>query len=96
MKVEPGHPAAMLAVAKIDLATGEYIDHAAAMLRTLVDGAPGREDYALLLGEALLAQRDVTGATNLLGPLLTRGQTVATRSAARELLARLPRLRAEP
>lgn len=96
LKVEPGHPAALLAVAKIDLATGEYIDHAAAMLRTLVDGAPGREDYALLLGEALLAQRDFTGATNLLAPLLTRGQTVETRSAARELLARLARLRAEP
>jgi hypothetical protein len=49
--------------------------------------APSREQYRLMLAQALMRQRDYTRATNHLGTLMATGRTADIRDDARRLLS---------
>ena len=83
LELEPGHASAQLMLARVELGPHGHPEKATALLVPLVVAAPAREDYRLMLAEALLAQHDYKGAAEYLGPLLARSRSAATRNAAR-------------
>jgi tetratricopeptide (TPR) repeat protein len=68
------------------LAEGKDIPRAVAMLERASQLAPSREQYRLLLAQALIEQGELKRATNYLGPLLSAGSSADVRNDARRLL----------
>ena len=71
----------------VELAEGSNLPHAVSMLERAAQLAPSREQYRLLLAQALIEQGELKRATNYLGPLLSRGSSADVRNDARRLLA---------
>jgi tetratricopeptide (TPR) repeat protein len=82
----------------VELAIGSDLPRAAAMLERAVRLAPSREQYRLMLAQALLRQGEFQRATEQLGPLMATGRSPEVRDDARRLLtiAADARLRAAP
>lgn len=72
----------------VALLEGADFERARALLERAVRLAPARQDYHLLLAQVFIAQRNLSGAQALLGPLVARGADTRTREQARSLLAR--------
>jgi hypothetical protein len=79
------------------LAIGDDLPRAASLLERATKLAPSRDQYRLLLAQALMRQRDFQGATNQLGSLMATGSSAEVRDQARRLLGDVAnaRLRAE-
>jgi tetratricopeptide (TPR) repeat protein len=71
----------------LELVEGTDIPRAVSMLERASQLAPSREQYRLLLAQALIEQGELKRATNYLGPLLSRGSSAEVRNDARRLLA---------
>jgi hypothetical protein len=72
---------------------GGNLDKAVTVLTRGLTLAPNRDQYRLLLGVALMRQRDLDGATRQLGVLLARGATAEIRDQARSMLTQVAALR---
>jgi len=70
----------------IELVDRQDVFRAVAMLERASQLAPSREQYRLLLAQALIEQGELTRATNYLGPLLSAGSSADVRNDARRLL----------
>lgn len=89
LELEPAYAPSIAALARAELDAAGGASTAAVFLEILVERTPERDDYRLMLGEALVAQGDYKGASAQLGPLLARASNPGTRTAARVLLARM-------
>lgn len=72
----------------VALLEGADFERARELLARAVRLAPARQDYHLLLAQVFIAQRNLSGAQALLGPLVARGAEARIRDQARSLLAR--------
>jgi tetratricopeptide (TPR) repeat protein len=77
----------------VELALGGDLPRAVSLLETAVRLAPSREQYRLMLAQALMRQRDYTRATNHLGTLMATGRTADIRDDARRLLSEVANAR---
>jgi tetratricopeptide (TPR) repeat protein len=77
----------------VELLAGSDMPRAVTMLERASRLAPSREQYRLLLAQALLRQREFARATAYLGPLMASGRSAETRSDARRLLSEMADLR---
>jgi Tfp pilus assembly protein PilF len=80
----------------LELQIGSDLPRATSLLEKAVQLAPAREQYRLMLAEALMTQRDFARATTYLGPLLAYGQTKETRDAARQRLGVIGNMQRPP
>jgi tetratricopeptide (TPR) repeat protein len=71
----------------VELALDGDLPRAVSLLETAVRLAPSREQYRLMLAQALMRQRDYARATNHLGTLMATGRTADIRDDARRLLS---------
>jgi tetratricopeptide (TPR) repeat protein len=72
-----------------ELVLGTDVPRAVAMLERASQLAPSREQYRLLLAQALIQQGELKRATNYLGPLLSGGSSADVRNDARRLLGEI-------
>jgi tetratricopeptide (TPR) repeat protein len=86
------HALAMLASLELDF--GGNDDRAVSLLEQAVKKAPDREQYRLMIAQALMRQRQFERATSYLGPLVAAGGTAAVRDSARRLLGEAADVRA--
>lgn len=86
------YPAGLLAF--VELSLGADLARAEALALHAIKLAPAREDYRILHAEVLAAQGELDKATNVLGPLMARARRTETRSAARNALGGIARMRA--
>jgi len=70
----------------VELAIGSDLPRATSLLERAVRLAPSREQYRLMLAQALLRQREFQRATDQLGPLMATGRSPEVREDARRLL----------
>jgi Flp pilus assembly protein TadD len=77
-----------------ELVGGGDVASAVAALEQAVQLDPSREDYRILLAQALLRQGEYDKATTLLGPLVASGRTAGTRTGARRVLGEIGDIRA--
>lgn len=79
----------MVALASVELQERKDLPRAAALLRRALERASGREDYALMLADALAMQGDYQGATDVLGSLVAHARRQDIKDAARRTLSRV-------
>ena len=70
----------------VELAIGSDLPRAVSLLERAVKLAPSREQYRLMLAQALLRQGEFQRATEHLGPLVASGRSSEVREDARRLL----------
>jgi tetratricopeptide (TPR) repeat protein len=71
----------------VELAIGSDLPKAVSLLERAVRLAPSREQYRLMLAQALLRQGEFKRAIDQLGPLMATGRTPEVREDTRRLLA---------
>ena len=89
LELAPGNVTTMVALARLEMQSRGDVGQAVTLLRRSVETAPGREQYRLMLAEALAMQGDYRAATAQLGTLMARGSRPQIRDAARQALARV-------
>ena len=89
LEAEPANAATMAALAELEMGTASGTDKAVTLMREVVKALPGRDDYQLLMAQALLLQGDYPAASSFLAPLVARGRTPQITEAARRLSARV-------
>ena len=88
-ELEPNSAATATTLARIELQNASGAARAVVLMQQVVKASPAREDYRLMLAQALVAQGDYAAALTYLGPLVGRGRSRAVKDAARELLGRM-------
>jgi tetratricopeptide (TPR) repeat protein len=86
------YAAAMLGY--VELALGSDLPRAVSLLERATQLAPSRDQYRLMLAQALVQQREFERATDHLGSLLATGRSADVRDDARRLLAQVGDARA--
>jgi tetratricopeptide (TPR) repeat protein len=89
LQLEPDNMSAAVTLAQVEMASGTDPATAVALMRRAVTAAPGREEYRLMLAQALAMNGDYQGASDLLGPLVARGSRPEIQDAARKTLGRM-------
>lgn len=89
LELDPAHAPAAVMLAALEMSQGADLARAVTLLQGVVQQAPGRENYRLMLARALAMQGDYRGASALLGPLVARSSRPEMRDAARELLGQV-------
>ena len=85
IELAPYYPESYRLLAFVSLATGEYLDQAASMVRRAMTIAPGRYEFALVLAQIYLRKRDFQSARDILEPM-SRGTDAALRLKAQPML----------
>lgn len=93
LELEPDNASTMVTLAEAQMGSG--LDPAAAvtLMRAAVKAAPGREEYRLMLAQALAVAGDYQAATNGFALLMARGSRPEIRDAARKALTRVANAR---
>jgi cytochrome c-type biogenesis protein CcmH/NrfG len=86
IELDPANVMWMSLLGYLELRTGTDLPRAVSLFEKASQLAPVREQYRLMLAEALMRQRDFTRATAVLGPLVAFGHTKEARDGARERL----------
>jgi predicted Zn-dependent protease len=94
LDADSAFPTAMLGY--VELSLGTDLPRATALLERAVRLAPSREQYRLLLGQSLMRQGNVAGATRVLAPLAGGERSDEVRDRARALLESLAEERNRP
>ncbi|MEQ1910713.1 MAG: DUF1570 domain-containing protein [Vicinamibacterales bacterium] len=89
LELEPDNAAAMVTLAEAQMGSGLDPGLAVRLMRAAVKAAPGREEYRLMLAQALAVAGDYQGASTYFGLLIARGSRPEIRDAARQALARV-------
>jgi hypothetical protein len=89
MELEPGNISTVVTLAEIEMGDATNPPRAVALMERAAKAAPGREEYRLMLGEALAMDGDFAEASRMLGLLVERGSRPEVRDAARRMLARV-------
>lgn len=89
LELDPGNPSTLITLAEVEMASGSNPGAALDLVKKAVAAAPAREEYRLMLGQALAMNADFRGATGTLSLLMARGSRPEIRDAARLALARV-------
>jgi tetratricopeptide (TPR) repeat protein len=89
LELEPDNVSTMVTLAEVEMGSGAESTRAVSLMQKAVAAAPGREDYRLMLAQALAMNGDYTNSSNYVGPLMARGSRPEIRDAARDLAARM-------
>jgi cytochrome c-type biogenesis protein CcmH/NrfG len=92
--INPGSARAAWMLAYAELAGGGDVPVAVGALTRAIELDPRREEYRILLAQALVRQGEYEKATDLLGPLMASGRTTEVRTEARRVLSDLANMRA--
>lgn len=92
--INPGSARAAWMLAYVELAGGGDVSAAVGALTRAIQLDPRREEYRILLAQALVRQGEYEKATALLGPLMASGRTTEVRTEARRVLSDLANMRA--
>jgi Flp pilus assembly protein TadD len=95
VELDENSPYAAGLLGYVELALGSDLARAVSLLERAVRLAPSREQYRLMLAQALIRQREFQRATEHLGPLLATGRSAEVRDDARRLLAEVGNARAQ-
>ena len=87
LELEPDNTVLAVALASVEMRSESSASRAVELLQKVVKIVPGREDYRMMLAQALVAAGDMRGASAQLGPLVARATTPEIKAAARDLLA---------
>jgi hypothetical protein len=87
--LEPGVATTQALLGYVERVIGIEMPRAVRALEEAVRLAPAREQYRLMLADALIAQRDFEKASAQLGPLMARSKDASIRTSARALLVRI-------
>lgn len=89
LELEPDNASTMVTLAEAQMGSGLDPGLAVKLMRAAVNAAPGREEYRLMLAQALAVAGDYQGASTYFGLLTARGSRPEIRDAARQALARV-------
>ena len=95
-EIDPNSARAAWMLAYVELVGGGDVPGAVAALERAVQLDPSREEYRLLLAQALARQGEYDKATARLGPLMASGRTPQMRADARRVLTEISDRRAAP
>lgn len=93
LALEPDNAPVLVSLAEVEMGLGVDTERAVTLMRSAVAAAPGREEYRLMLAQALAVNRDYQGASAMLGVLMARGSRPEVRDAARQTLTRVAQAR---
>lgn len=86
---QPENAPAMVSLAEVEMGRGVDTARAVTLMQAAIKAAPGREEYRLMLAQALAVNGDYQGASTILGMLVARGSRQDVRDAARQALGRV-------
>ena len=89
LEIEPDNVSTMVTLAEVEMASGANPARAVVLMERAVAVSPGREEYRLLLAQALAVNGDYKRASEYLGVLIARGSRPEIREGARQALARV-------
>jgi tetratricopeptide (TPR) repeat protein len=89
LELEPDNVSTMVTLAEVEMASGVNPARAVALMERAVTVSPGREEYRLMLAQALAVNGDYRKASEQLGVLIARGSRPEIRDGARRALARV-------
>lgn len=89
LELEPGNVSTMVTLAEVEMGSGASPERAVTLMQRALAASPGREEYRLMLAQALAVNGDYRGASNVLGLLVARASRPELREAARQALARV-------
>ncbi|MFN2453309.1 MAG: tetratricopeptide repeat protein [Pyrinomonadaceae bacterium] len=88
IKLAPDFPESYHLLAFINLVTGEQLVEATGMMARAISLKPGREDFALVLGQIYLRRKQFNAARNTLAPLARTSPDPQLRARAADLIER--------
>ncbi|HUR32358.1 MAG TPA: tetratricopeptide repeat protein [Vicinamibacterales bacterium] len=89
LELEPGNVSTAVTLAEVEMGSGANPSRAVALIERAIKSAPAREEYKLLLAQALAVNGDYQGAARLLTVLTTRASQAQVRQAAAQALTRI-------
>ena len=89
LELEPDNASTIVTLAEVEMASGANPARALSLMQRAVKSSPSREEYRLMLGQAMAMTGDYRGAQSYLALLLARGGSPAIREGARSTMARI-------
>ena len=89
LELDPDNVSTMVTLAEVEMATAANPPRALSLMQRAVKASPSREEYRLMLAQAMAMTGDYRGAQSSLGVLLARGGSPAIREGARSAMARI-------
>ena len=89
LEIEPDNVSTMVTLAEVEMASGANPARAVVLMERAVAISPGRDEYRLLLAQALAVNGDYRRASEYLGVLIARGSRPEIRDGARRALTRV-------
>lgn len=86
LTLEPANSLLAVSLASLEMRADAGGARAVELMQQVVKAAPGYEEYRLMLAQAMVSARDLTGASTILGPLVGGAINPQVKSAARDLL----------
>ncbi len=89
LELEPWNVSTAVTLAEVEMASGADAPRAVLLMRQALNAVPGREEYRLMLAQALALSGDYRHASEILELLMDRGARPEIREAARRALERV-------
>jgi len=89
LEIEPDNVSTMVTLAEVEMASGANPARAVVLMERAVTVSPGRDEYRLLLAQALAVNGDYRRASEYLRVLVARGSRPEIREGARQALTRV-------
>ncbi len=89
LELDPANPSTLVTLAEVEMGLADAPERAVSLVRRAMDAAPGREEYRLMLGQALAMSGDFRGGRSELAALAARGARADIRDAAKAALDRV-------
>lgn len=89
LEMDPGNVSMLVTLAEVEMGSGANTPKAVQLMERVVQAAPAREEYRLLLAQALAVNGDYRAARDTLGVLMSRGSRQDIRDAAERAATRV-------
>ncbi len=89
LELEPDNASTIVTLAEVEMASGANPARALSLMQRAVTASPSREEYRLMLAQAMAMTGDYRGAQSYLALLVARGSSPAIREGARSTMARI-------
>ena len=89
LELDPANPSTIITLAEVEMGLADAPEHAVLLVRRAMEAAPGREEYRLMLGQALAMSGDFRRARTELASLAARAVRMDIRDAATTALERV-------
>lgn len=89
LEIEPDNVSTLVTLAEVEMGSGANTARAVQLMQRVVQAAPSREEYRLLLAQAMAVNGDYRGATSSLDALASRTSRDDVREAARKAIQRV-------